>query len=181
VAATGASDVRIRRANRDDAAQLAPFAARTFAEAFADGLDPADLQAHLTASYGASQQAGELADPDFVTLLALRADTLVGFAQVHRGAAPACVDAAAVVEVYRFYVDRPAHGTGVAQALMAAVHDVARELGARHLWLGTWERNARGLAFYAKAGFVDVGSKEYVVGSDRQTDRVLVAAVSAPR
>jgi ribosomal protein S18 acetylase RimI-like enzyme len=61
---------------------------------------------------------------------------------------------------------------------MSAVHEAAREFGGRHIWLSVWERNPRAIAFYTKVGFVDVGSTDFYVGPDRQTDRVLVAAVS---
>ena len=42
---------------------------------------------------------------------------------------------------------------------------------------GVWERNARAIAFNTKVGFRDVGSTFFNVGTDRQTDRVLMAVV----
>ena len=68
-------------------------------------------------------------------------------------------------------------GKGLAQELMARVVRTAKEVGARTVWLGVWERNPRGIAFYRKCGYVDVGSKVYVVGSDPQTDRVMTRPV----
>lgn len=168
---------RIRRGNISDAPALAAFAARTFFEAFGADSRPEDVEAHLASSYGIPQQTRELTDPDVVTLLAHQDDVLVAYAQVRRKVPPPCVDQPEAIELQRFYVDRPAHGSGVAALLMSAVHDVARERGAQHLWLSTWERNPRGIAFYKKVGFQDVGSTDFYVGSDRQTDRVLVAVV----
>jgi diamine N-acetyltransferase len=167
-------DLFIRRGVPNDAAALAELAARTFADAFASDNRPEDLQAHLASAYGVSQQSAELADPNTVTLLAQRGDALIGYAQVRRRAAPTCVTQEQPVELQRFYLDRSAHGTGVAKELMSAVHDAARELGGRHLWLGVWERNARAIAFYSKMGFSKVGSHNFYVGSDRQTDDVMV-------
>ena len=169
---------RIRRGVVSDAPALAAFAARTFAEAFGADNRPEDMQAHLAKSYGVPQQTRELASPDVITLLAHQGETLVGYAQVRRQAPPPCVTHERPVELQRFYVDRPAHGTGVAQALMSAAHEAARELGGEHMWLSVWERNPRGIAFYKKVGFVDVGSTDFYVGPDRQTDRILVAEVS---
>jgi GNAT superfamily N-acetyltransferase len=170
--------VRIRRGVPADAEALAAFAARTFAETFGRDNKPEDLHAHLAAAYGLSQQTRELSDPSWVTLLAQAGERLVAYAQIRCGAAPACVTRSAAVELHRFYVDQPWHGQGVARLLMAAVHVAARELGAQDLWLGVWERNPRAIAFYRKSGFVDVGSHYFDVGLDRQTDRVLVAALS---
>jgi diamine N-acetyltransferase len=169
--------VHIRPGTVADAATLAAFAARTFAETFAADNDAADMQAHLARAYGVAQQTAELTDPAMVTLLAEEAHRLAGYAQLHRGTLPACVVVSEPIELLRFYVDRAAHGTGLAQALMAAVQDAAHAAGARHLWLGVWEHNPRAIRFYAKCGFVDVGSQAFVLGADRQTDRVMVAPV----
>lgn len=166
----------IRRGIVADAAPLAGFAARTFAEAFGAVTAPADLAAHLAHTYTPALQAAELAEPDLVTLLAERAGAIVAYAQVRRnGDTPACVARDGIVEVQRFYADSSVRGTGLASELMQHSIAAAIELGGRHAWLGVWEQNARAIAFYRKAGFVPVGSKVYVVGSDHQVDHVMLA------
>jgi len=172
--------VRIRPGTIHDATALADFAARTFADTFERDNAAADMQAHLSDAYGIAQQTAELISPAVITLLAEAGDRLVGYAQVRRSTPPSCVQPPDAIELHRFYVDRPAHGTGIAQRLMDAVRDAARAAGADHLWLGVWERNARAIRFYAKCGFVDVGSHHFVLGTDRQTDRVMVAPVTHP-
>ena len=62
---------------------------------------------------------------------------------------------------------------------MQAARTAAQELGGHRMWLGVWERNARALAFYRKAGFVEVGNHVFMVGSDPQTDLVLVSPLLA--
>lgn len=163
----------LRPAVADDAAALAELAARTFHETFAADNRPEDMAAHAAASYGPEIQGREIADPNIVSLLAHRDDELVGFAQLRRGSAPACVTGDALIEVWRFYIVKTAHGQGVAQALMARVDDEARAMGATTLWLGVWERNARAQAFYRKCGYADVGAHVYMVGTDAQTDRLM--------
>ena len=170
----GALAVRIRRGTVGDAADLAVFAARCFAETFGPDNRPEDLAAHLTASYGIDQQTRELSRDDEITLLAHHQSALVAYAQVRRWPPPDCVTAARPVELHRFYVDRPAHGQGVAQQLMAAVFDAAMELDGAALWLAVWEHNPRAQAFYRKMGFADVGSTVFMVGPDPQTDRVFL-------
>ena len=172
----------IRRGVVADATALADFAARTFAEAFGDQTAPDDLSAHLAHTYTPGLQAAELADPDVITLLALRGDSIVAYAQVRRnGKAPACSDAGDTVEVQRFYADRSVRGTGVARHLMERALDAAIELGGRHAWLGVWQNNERAVAFYRKAGFIPVGTTVYVVGADHQTDHVMLATHIANR
>ena len=169
--------IHIRRGVVADAPVLAEFAARTFADTFGADNRPEDLQAHLASAYGVTQQVLELSDPAVITILAHQGETLIAYAQIRYKSPPVCVTHERPMEVHRFYVDRFAHGSGVAQQLMTAARAAAQECGGLHLWLGVWERNPRALTFYQRVGFVDVGSTDFYVGPDRQTDRVLVANV----
>jgi GNAT superfamily N-acetyltransferase len=171
--------VRIRQGAASDAPALAGFAARVFVEAFGADTRPTDLRAHLAAKFGVVQQAKELTDRAVTTLLAENRQTVVAYAQVRRSTPPACVTHARPVELQRFYVDRPAQGSGVAHWLMAEVFQAAHRFQGRHLWLSTWERNARAVAFYMKVGFREVGRADFLVGTDRQQDRIMVAEVTA--
>ena len=167
----------IRPARSADAPDLARMAARTFEETFGPANHPADMALYLSSAYGLAQQSAELADPAMDTVLAEVDGTLAGYAQIREGSAPDCVTGAAPIEIRRFYVDAPWQGRGLAQALMRAVHSAVARRGGRTLWLGVWERNERAQAFYRKCGFVDVGSQPFVLGRDRQTDRIMTRAL----
>ena len=170
-------DIRTCRGKIENAAELAAFAARTFEETYSADNNPLDLDTHLSTNYGVEQQTAELADPNVETILMRLGDTLIAYAQIRRSEPPSCITHASPIELHRFYVDRSAHGTGLAASLMLEVHQAAHEFGASHIWLGVWERNPRAIAFYKKGGFADVGSQFYMVGPDKQLDRVLVARV----
>ena len=167
----------LRRATSDDAGALSTFATRVFVETFGPHNRAEDIAQYVTTTYGASRQAAEIADPAIVTIVAEHQGALAGFAQVRHHAAPACVAGPAPVELWRFYVDTTWQGQGLARRLMDAVHAAASELGGRTLWLAVWERNPRAIAFYEKAGFRTAGAQVFVLGSDRQTDDVMVAEV----
>lgn len=164
----------IRAGVATDATALAALAARTFRETFAADNRPEDMALHIAHAYGTSQQLSELVDPDIGTLLVEVDGQLAGYAQVRSGVAPACVKGEAPLELWRFYIAQPWHGQGVAQALMRRVESEAYRRGGRTLWLGVWERNERAKAFYHRNGFMDVGSHVFIVGTDAQTDRILV-------
>lgn len=167
----------IRQATPSDAPAVAAFAERTFVETFGPDNTPEDLAAHVAKTFGIAQQSRELRDPHMITLLGESGSTLVAFAQLRRGYPPPCVTGPDPIELLRFYVDRPWQGRGIAQSLMRAVEDTAHYTGARTLWLGVWERNPRAIAFYGKCGFTDMGEQEFIVGSDRQTDRVMARSL----
>lgn len=167
----------LRPGRPEDAARLAEFAARVFRETFGPDNRPEDMAEYLATTYGPEQQARELADPSYHTLLLEEEGALAGFAQLRRSTPAACVSGPEPIELYRFYVDRAFHGRGLAQRLMDAVRAAAAERGGQTLWLGVFERNARAIRFYQKCGYVVAGNAEFFVGRDRQTDLVMVAAV----
>lgn len=162
-----------------DAPALAELASRTFREAFAADNRPEDMAAHVAAAYGTAQQEKELLDPGVATLLVYAGAELAGYAQLRPGAAPACVTGEAPVELWRFYIAKAWHGRGLAQSLMRRVEAEGHRSGARTLWLGVWERNERAKAFYARSGFVDVGSHVFMLGTDAQVDRILTRSLAA--
>jgi diamine N-acetyltransferase len=172
--------ITIRRGVATDASALAELAARTFRETFAADNRPEEVALHITQAYGPAQQGSELVDATITTLLVDADGQLAGYAQLRSGPAPECVTGALPLELWRFYIAQPWHGRGVAQALMQRVEVEARQRGGRTLWLGVWERNERAQAFYRKCGFADVGSHVFMVGTDPQTDRLLVRAVPTP-
>ncbi len=164
----------IRLAGPADAPAVGAFGERSFRETFGPDNRPEDMDAYCAATYAVERQRRELTVPERVTLLAEMGGSLAGYAQLRDGPAPACVTGADPVELLRFYVDRRWHGQGVAGALMTETLARARALGRRTMYLAVWERNARAIAFYRKAGFREVGSQPFQLGKDVQTDQVMV-------
>jgi ribosomal protein S18 acetylase RimI-like enzyme len=154
----------VRRAESSDAPAVASFAERVFRETFGSANTADNMRRYAVEAFGEEIQARDLADPGGVTLLAETGDALAAFAQLRFGEAPSCVVAKRPAEIVRFYVDRPWHGRGVAQSLMAAVRLLAQRRGSDRLWLGVWEGNARAIAFYEKNGFLTVGDQPFMLG-----------------
>ena len=104
---------------------------------------------------------------------------LIGFAQLRLRAPKACVTAERPSELYRVYVSRQWHGTGVAQQIMREALATAARAGSDRIWLGVWENNRRALGFYRKYGFEVVGEHVFQFGTDAQTDLIMAADVGA--
>jgi len=175
----------VRRGVDGDAAMLATLGARTFAETFAADNTAEDMAAYLAHAYGEEQQRAELALPDARFLIAEVGGVPAAYAYLRQAPVPAHVTTEApgqpgvAIELARFYVDAPWHGRGIAHAVMDAAIGEAAARGARTLWLGVWERNARAIRFYARRGFHDIGSQPFVLGSDLQRDRVMAREIQA--
>lgn len=169
-----------RAAVRGDAPRLAAFAERTFRETFGPDNRPEDLELYLAGTYGPALQEAEIHDPAVTTLLAEVDGALAGFAQLRTGPIPDCVRGASPIEVWRFYVDRPWQGRGLARQLMDETVAAARAGGARTAWLAVWERNARAIAFYRRTGFEVTGEQPFRLGTDLQRDLVMARSVTPP-
>ena len=170
-------DVKVRRANREDAGLLAELGARTFSETFAADNSAQDMSAYLAASFSVAQQTAELANPDSTFLLAEVGGLTTGYAKLHAGETADGVEAAKPVELVRLYVSREWLGRGIGEALMRACIDEAQQAGHDAMWLGVWERNGRAQAFYRKWNFRAVGEHVFQLGSDPQRDIVMQRAV----
>ncbi len=157
-----------------DAAALSAFARDIFIRTFGPDNDPADTDAYAAGAFSTAQQASEIAEPGSFTLLAVNdADAILAYAHVAPGPPDRVTVGDAPIEIKRFYVAHHQHGRGLARALMDAVFDQARQLGARTVWLGVWERNPRAIAFYHKLDFEQAGTQPFMLGNDLQTDWVM--------
>lgn len=173
------SEPEIRRAAEDDAATLARFAERCFRAAFGAENRAEDMDRHCAANFGEARQRAEIADPAVETLVVEAGGSLAAYVQLGWDPAPASVGGSRPAQIRRFYVDAPWHGRGLAQRLMTRAVELAAEGGADRVWLGVWERNPRGIAFYRKVGFVACGEQTFVLGTDPQRDLVLVRELDA--
>jgi diamine N-acetyltransferase len=170
----------IRRGEARDAEPLAAFAARIFRETFTAGNRPEDVEAHIASHFGPEIQRRELDDPASTYLIAEQQGTIAAYALLGRGPYTPPVVGGTAMEIARFYVDGAWHGTGLARQLMDRCVAEAQRAGAAVLWLGVWEHNPRAIRFYEKVGFHDVGSHHFQLGSDPQTDRLMVRPVIGP-
>ncbi len=169
----------LRRAAVADAALLAALGARMFTDTFAADNQPDDLALYLSETFDPELQATELADPAVTVYLAETAAGPIGYGLVIEGGdAPDDVALAApngrLLEISRLYVDQASIGTGVGALLMTRLIEHGRATGCDGVWLGVWERNSRAIRFYERFGYRDVGSHVFTVGTDPQTDRLML-------
>ena len=176
-----------------DLPELADLAARTFPLACPPGTTHAETDRFVAAHLSLEALGRYLADDARHLLLARSDGTAVGWAMTVDGD-PADPDVAAVVtgrpavELSKCYTDLAVHGSGVAARLVAAALDLVR---ADHpgdgtgqagtFWLGVNQLNVRAQRFYAKQGFVVVGTKQFDVGGQLHDDFVMARPLAVPR
>ena len=167
-----------RYATVADAAALSGFATRAFRDTYESENTPSDMAMYVAESFGESRQRDEIEDARLVVLLAERGGDIVGYAVLREGPAPHAVAAVDCLEIARLYAVKQLIGAGIGATLMQRCLDEAAARGKSDLWLGVWEHNARAIAFYRRWAFADVGTLEFMLGSDRQTDRLMTRRVN---
>ena len=75
-------------------------------------------------------------------------------------------------EVKRIYLLGRFRGGGAGKRLMDAAAGHVRGCGGGRLLLGVYQRNAAALAFYARYGFCQVGTRRFQVGGQQYEDYV---------
>lgn len=182
-AGTGTDDrpLTVALAQAADLAELADLAARTFPLACPPGTTRQETDRFVAAHLSLEAFGRYLADDARRVLLARADGAAVGYAMTVAGD-PDDPDVASVVtgrptvELSKCYADLAVHGRGVAARLVAAALDLARaDVGrAGTCWLGVNQHNVRAQRFYAKQGFVVVGTKQFDVGGSLHDDFVMV-------
>jgi ribosomal protein S18 acetylase RimI-like enzyme len=171
--------VTVRPGTHVDAAALAEVAAATFPLACPPSTTREAMDDFIATALSEAAFTRYLADPARTLLVAaaLPGAPLDGYTMLVTGE-PADADVAAAVrirptaELSKIYVREGSHGRGTAAELLARTLDAARERGAVGVWLGTNEENVRAQRFYAKHGFVAVGTKRFKLGDRYEHDLV---------
>jgi diamine N-acetyltransferase len=167
------STLSIRTATAADAEMLTEFARGVFYDAFAAMNSPENMEAYMSQNFTPQKLSAQIADSRAIFLIAEIEATPVAFAKLYDGDIPDCISDPAAVEIERFYVDRQFHGKGIAQTLMQACFDRAKQSGHGTIYLGVWEKNHRAIAFYRKCGFEVVGSHVFQMGDEAQNDLLM--------
>ena len=168
--------IHIRQATSDDAKLLTDLSYTTFWDAFAHHPKnaPDDLAHYMRQAFSSEQIVIELADPNSIFLIAEIDSKPAGYAKLIVGNIEQGITATRPIELNRLYSHQEYLGKGVGQNLMDACFERAINDGHDVMWLGVWEYNPRAQRFYEKNGFRVVGNHTFLLGSDAQTDLLML-------
>lgn len=165
--------VEIRACVEDDLARLRELSLRTYEETFGAQNKPETMARYLAEAFSEAQLLKELGRKGSTFWLALVEGREAGYLKLNIGEAQTEAYAPDSLEIERIYVDGSQKGRGIGKALLGHAAREALRLGKASLWLGVWEFNAPALAFYARMGFERVGSHNFRMGDEIQTDFVM--------
>lgn len=173
--------ISIRTAGPNDAPLLAEIGRSAFTAAFGALNNPEDLAQYLRGAFSPEKQAAEIATPGCTFFLVEAGGEPAGYARLQTGPAPTCITGIRPIEIVRFYLLPEWIGSGNGSRLMEVCLQMARGGGHDVVWLSTWKKNTRGIAFYQKWGFTITGEQIFQVGSDAQEDWLLSLCLEGKR
>jgi ribosomal protein S18 acetylase RimI-like enzyme len=154
-------------------AELQAISQTTFLQAFGADNDPDDLKAYMEEAFSLAQLKKELENPESLFFFALYKNKVIGYLKVNWGAAQTEYQLDHAMELQRIYVLEDFHGKKIGQLLMDKALAIAKEQKLSNIWLGVWEENKKALHLYEKNGFEVVGTHQFLLGDDLQTDLVM--------
>ncbi|PRP75827.1 hypothetical protein PROFUN_08821 [Planoprotostelium fungivorum] len=172
---TSPTMIRLAKPTEEDAQAIAQLGRSVYHATFHHTCSAEDMTQYLDSTYTPSIITSLLQQPQTYFFLATRDGNVLGFVQMMLGTTEPCLsDYDGLIELQKIYIGVEHHGGGVAAALMQHSLNDSKERGFKNVWLGVYEHNHRALKFYNKFGFVKVGTHDFYVGTDRQTDHVCV-------
>lgn len=163
--------IAYRDATPDNAELMARIGPQTFTETFGHLYTPENLAAFLE-NHSVRNWRGELSDPAYAVRIAEDAGVVAGYAKVGPPSLPFEAQGPAA-ELRQLYVLKPWQGAGIAAALMDWAIAEARRRGAEEMFLSVFVDNHRARRFYARYGFEQVGTYDFMVGTHADLDLVM--------
>ena len=176
MATSQSESFNVRKATPQDAQAVAELGTHVFTVTFGPVLQPDDLKAYLEENYSMQATTKEIENPqkDMIVVTDVE-DQILGFALLTRGPPEPCIqDVPKHVELQRIYLHPSAQGRGVGKLLASSVEKEAKEQGFENLWLAVYEKNQKAIQIYEKLGFKTVGTHDFVIGKETQTDLVML-------
>lgn len=167
--------IRYRDGTPADAPLLTALFAQSFTDTFGHLYRPEDLAAFLAESNEDAWRR-ELLDPNLAVRIAEDDAGAVAFAKVGTMTLPVQPTLPAT-ELRQLYVLPRGKGQGIAHTLMTWALDVARERGAKEVYLSVYVDNLRARRFYERYSFEECGRFGFRVGNHIDDERIMRRAL----
>jgi diamine N-acetyltransferase len=161
----------------EDLQQLLSFSRRTFYTTFGDQNTPENMQLYDKEHFSENQMRSELLNPDSQFFFAKLGEEILGYIKINRGSAQTVLPNEEGIEIERIYVSLEAKGRGIGKSLIQKTVTLAKNTGAKYIWLGVWEQNTNAIRFYEKTGFYRFDKHIFYLGNDPQTDLLMKLAL----
>ncbi|MDH5412547.1 MAG: GNAT family N-acetyltransferase [Flavobacteriaceae bacterium] len=162
-----------RVCNIEDLDELVQISRVTFVDAFEKENNPEDFKNYLAKAFSIEKIKSELLDTNIQFFFTYLNDSLVGYFKLNEGEAQTESFEQNTLELERIYVLQHFQGKQIGKAMLYKAIAIASSKKASFLWLGVWEKNNEAIKFYERYGFKKFMTHTYLIGKDKQTDRLM--------
>jgi len=163
----------VRHCQPSDLQTLRDLSYRTYDQTFRHLNTPQNMRAYLAKAFDLERVRRELARPESTFFFLIVDGELAGYLKINEAGAQSDLQDPESLELERVYVDAPFQGRGLGRILIEKGVEEARQKGKAFVWLGVWEKNEKAIRFYEKSGFTKMGTHDFFVGDERQTDFIM--------
>ena len=162
--------ITIRRATYSDAENILNIAKITFSETFLEHNTIENLNLYLDEHLTLLSISNQLLNENSIFYLAFENAKIVGYLKVNFADGQTELRDKNSLEIERIYVLKSHQGQKIGQTLMDKAIEVTTASRLQYVWLGVWENNKKGVAFYQKNHFEIFDTHVFMIGNDCQTD-----------
>lgn len=165
----------ITEAGTEDAEALSKLGVATFVEKFGHLYRDDDLRHFLNASHSPAFYTEALLVPGNKFWKAEDGSgALVGYAMAGKMTLPLEDAPDDAVELKRLYIAAPHQSAGLGARFMSTIFEWVENQGSPNLYLSVFSENDGAQRFYDRYGFRRVGSYEFLVGTHRDLEYILL-------
>lgn len=167
-------DYTIKPITTSDVEKLQKVSRETFKATFDPYTEPNDMVRFLEEDYETVKLVKEIENPNSRFYFLMVQNEIAGYLKINVGDAQTEHLRENALEVERIYLRSSFQHRGLGNVLLDFAEKTAREEGKDYMWLGVYEKNVPAQHFYKRHGFSKVSQHTFQVGSDPQTDWLLV-------
>lgn len=167
-------DYIIKPITTSDVEKLQKVSRETFKATFDPYTAPNDMVRFLEEDYETVKLVKEIENPNSRFYFLMVQNEIAGYLKINVGDAQTEHLRENALEVERIYLRSSFQHRGLGNVLLDFAEKTAREEGKDYMWLGVYEKNVPAQHFYKRHGFSKVSQHTFQVGSDPQTDWLLV-------
>lgn len=165
--------ILIKECSLDDLIDYQKISCQTYYETFAGMNTQATMQAYLEEAFNLEKLRSEWLNEASFFYFIFYNEQLAGYMKLNECKAQTDIKDPLSLEVERIYVLNDFQGNGLGRQLMDKAVALAKAHKLNYLWLGVWEHNKKALSFYQRHNFYKIGSHDFIMGDEIQTDYLM--------
>ena len=166
--------VVIRRATEADAIHISLLGRITYTESHGDYIEnKKDLLEFYNIHYSVSQIRKELNDTENIFWIVFSDELPIGFAKLSLNITNPKLDDNKSCKLQRIYILNDFIALKIGSKLQDVILEKALELKYTNIWLTVYYKNTKGIHFYQKYGFKEVGNVNFIVGKTNYENLIL--------